>query len=156
MPNTSPSKVLNRGAVSENAVAENRLAYNVAGESDFQAAGVSALKVVLNILEKWQCTADQSQAILRLPKATFYRYKKNPENASITGDLLERLSYLLNIHATLRTVFSNPENVYGFMSMSNDNAYFDGRSPIQVLENGSFAAIYEVSKRIDALKGAGW
>ena len=82
--------------------------------------------------------------------------RKTQEGANITGDLLERLSYLLNIHATLRTVFSNPENVYGYMSMPNDNAYFDGRSPINVLESGSFANLYEVFRRIDALKSTGW
>lgn len=139
----------------KNTIAESSSAC-LANGSDVQAAGISALKTVLRILEKWQCSAEQAQAILRLPKATYYRYKKNPESANITGDLLERLSYLLNIHATLRTVFSNPENVYGFMGMPNDNAYFEGRSPVQVLESGSFANLYEVFKRIDALKSAGW
>jgi len=119
-------------------------------------AGTSALKAVFNILDKWQCSTEQAQAILRLPKATYYRYRSKPESATLTGDLLERLSYLLNIHASLRTVFSNPENLYGFMKMPNDNDYFDGRSPLEVLETGSFASLYEVFKRVDALKGSGW
>lgn len=117
-------------------------------------AGVPALKAVLKILDKWGCSSEQAQAILRLPKATYYRYKTKPELANITGDLLERLSYLLNIHASLRTVFSNPENLYGFMQMPNNNNYFNGASPIKVLEEGSFASLYEVFKRVDALKAA--
>jgi len=123
-------------------------------DENVKDAGVSALKAVLKILDKWDCSAEQAQAILRLPKATYYRYKAKPEVANITGDLLERLSYLLNIHASLRTVFSNPENLYGFMKMPNNNDYFNGESPIQVLENGSFANLYEVFKRVNALKGA--
>lgn len=137
----------------ENVGSENVGAENVSAEK-VKEAGVTALKTVLKILDKWDCSSEQAQAILRLPKATYYRYKAKPELANITGDLLERLSYLLNIHASLRTVFSNPENLYGFMQMPNNNDYFNGESPIKVLESGSFASLYEVFKRVDALKGA--
>tara|TARA_R110000803_G_scaffold90248_1_gene157550 strand:- start:5671 stop:5877 length:207 start_codon:yes stop_codon:yes gene_type:complete len=33
-----------------------------------------------------------------------------------------------NIHQSLKEVFSNPENVYGFMNMQNSNPYFNGKN----------------------------
>ncbi|MGS2743699.1 hypothetical protein ACU6TU_08885 [Halomonas sp. LS-001] len=38
------------------------------------------------------------QAILKLPKATFYKYRNHPESARLDKDQLTRISYLLNIH----------------------------------------------------------
>lgn len=109
-----------------------------------------------NILEKWGCSALQKQAILAIPKSTFHRYQKNPSTVSLNKDQLERLSYLANIHQALRLVFSNPDNVYGFMAMPNHNAYFNGRSPLSIISTGKFGALYEVFKRIDSMRNGQW
>lgn len=45
---------------------------------------------------------------------------------SLDDDQLARISLVLNIHASLRTIFDNPDNVYGFPSMNNHNPFFDG------------------------------
>jgi len=120
---------------------------------EVQATG---LKVVLNILDKWGCGPAQVQLILQVSRPAFYKYRRNPAGASLSGDQVERISYLLNIHQALRTIFRNPENIYGFMAMPNDNPYFNGRSPLAVISTGVFADLYETCQRIDALRGAQW
>lgn len=117
---------------------------------------VAGLKAAFNILERWGCTKTQQQAILSLPRATYYKYRQAPESAQLSHDHLERISYLLNIHASLGMVFENPENRYGFMKMANHNPYFNGRAPLELISTGSFAALYETFKRIDALRGGQW
>ncbi len=114
------------------------------------------LKAVFNILEKWGCQPEQVQAILQISRPAYYKYRKAPETASLTHDQVERLSYLLNIHASLRILFENPDNVYGFMGMQNDNPFFNGKSPLELISSGSFAALYETFRRIDALRGGLW
>lgn len=116
----------------------------------------AGLKAAFNILNKWGCTQEQAMSILRLPKATYYKYLNNPEAARLNDDQVERLSYLVNIHAHLRLLFENPENQYGFMSMKNNNPFFNGRSPLEIIATGSFAALYETHKRIDSLRGSQW
>ncbi len=116
----------------------------------------AGLQAVFNILDKWQCSPGQIQSILSISRAALYKYRQHPESASLTRDQLERLSYVLNIHASLRTLFDNPGNVYGFMSLANDNPYFNGRSPLEVISSGQFADLYETFKRIDALRGGLW
>lgn len=127
----------------------------LATETGKQASGVG-LKVALKILHHWGASPEQVQSILRISKASYYNYLKSPEAASLNPDQLERVSYLLNIHAALRTLFDNPENVYGFMAMPNDNPYFNGKSPLELIGTGQFAALYETFRRIDSLRGAAW
>jgi hypothetical protein len=69
---------------------------------------------------------------------------------------MQRISFVLNIHATLRLVFDNPDNVYGFASMANDNEFFNGRSPLEIMAQGDMISLYETFRRIDMLRGALW
>ncbi len=113
----------------------------------------TGLKVALNILDKWQSKEEQKQAILGMSRSTYYKCKANPKSARLSQDQVERISYILNIHQALRIVFSNPENVYGFMTMVNHNPYFEGQTPLALIATGRFGTLYEVFKRIDAMRG---
>lgn len=123
---------------------------------DKKQMAIAGLKAVLTLLDKWGASAEQAQAILQLSRASYYKFKKEPAAASLSHDQCERLSYLLNIHAALRTLFENPENIYGFMSMANHNPGFNGQSPLDIIGSGNFGALYEVHKRIDGLRGGQW
>jgi len=116
----------------------------------------AAFKMGVNILNKWECSVPQKLAILSIPRSTYHRYVKNDGAVSLSSDQLERLSYLANIHQALRLVFSNPDNVYGFMGMANSNPYFNGRTPLSIISTGSFGALYEVFKRIDSMRSGQW
>ena len=120
------------------------------------AMAKAGFKAADKILSQWDCTASQAQNILKLSKTTYHRYKANPDTVKLSDDQLERISYLLNIHQALRIVFSNPANVKGFMQMKNHNDFFAGRTPLEIIEDGKFGDLYEVSKRIDALRGGLW
>jgi len=69
---------------------------------------------------------------------------------------MQRISFMLNIHAALRTVFDNPDNVYGFPSKVNHNDFFNGRTPLEILSQGDMISLYETFRRINALRGAQW
>ncbi len=121
-----------------------------------QSLAIAGFKAADNILASWGCSALQSQQILKLSKSSYHKYKANPETTRLSDDQLERVSYLLNIHQALRIVFSNPQNVSGFMKMKNHNDYFAGRSPLEIIESGKFGDLYEVERRVDALRGGLW
>lgn len=115
----------------------------------------TSLRVAVNILRKWGMTTEQMTTILGVSSASINRVK-NKSVISLTRDQLERISYVLNIHAALKLVFDNPENTYNFVNMANHNPYFNGATPMSIMLNGSMASLYETHKRIDALRGAGW
>lgn len=118
----------------------------------------TGLRAAVAILEKWQSTTEQACDILRISRSTHARAKlRNSQwSVSLDADQMQRVSFVLNIHAALRLVFDNPENVYGFPSMANHNEFFNGRSPLDVMAQGDMISLYESYRRIDSLRGAQW
>lgn len=90
--------------------------------------------------------------ILGLEPVSFQEYLDNPSSAVLSDDQLKRSSYLANIHHALREVFSNPENVYGFMKMENHNPIFDGRTPLSILKDSDLNSFAEAFQSICKLK----
>jgi hypothetical protein len=119
---------------------------------------VTGLRAAVGILEKWGASSDQACRILRISRSTYTRARQlDPDWAvALDADQMQRISFVLNIHAALRLVFDNPENVYGFPSMANDNEFFNGRSPLEIMAQGDMISLYETFRRIDVLRGAQW
>ncbi len=113
------------------------------------------LRTALNILSKWKTSTEQAGNILRVSRSTISRARTD-KTVSLDEDQLKRVSLVLNIHSALRMLFDNPANVYGFMQMKNHNEFFNGRSPLEVVQNGDMIALYETFRRIDSLRGAQW
>ncbi|AWY44118.1 hypothetical protein DKY63_31090 [Pseudomonas putida] len=132
------------------------LAFQTQGFSKNQC--VTGLRAAVGILEKWQASSDQACRLLRISRSTYTRARQRDPGWSVAldADQMQRISFVLNIHATLRLIFDNPQNVYGFVSMPNDNEFFNGRSPLEIMAQGDMIALYETFRRIDALRGAQW
>lgn len=125
---------------------------------DVSSASTSAIgfNTAVKIMTNWGCKNDDMTHILRINRASFFKYKAAKSPFSLDRDQLTRISYVLNIHAALRTCFSNPENVTGFMTMENHNPYFDGRKPLDIIKKGSFPDLHEVFCRLDSMRSGGW
>ncbi|RYG18634.1 MAG: DUF2384 domain-containing protein [Chitinophagaceae bacterium] len=115
-------------------------------------AARAAISTALNIMDKWSCSEKEKMALLGIGRSTLHKYQSAPDSARLTPDLLERISYLLNIHAILRILFENPENVYGFVRMPNKNAFFNGKAPMEILASGLMSALYEVHRHLDGIR----
>lgn len=123
-----------------------------------RSKSATGLKAAVAILEKWGASGEQVAAILRVSRSTYARAKRpDPEwRVSLDDDQLTRISLVLNIHATLRMLFDNPTNLYGFMGMANHNTPFHGKSPLETISGGGILALYEAFRHIDCLRGAQW
>jgi hypothetical protein len=119
---------------------------------------VTGLRAAVGILDKWRASSDQACRILRISRSTYTRARQRDPDWAVTldADQMQRISFVLNIHAALRLVFDNPENVYGFPSMANNNDFFNGRSPLEIMAQGDMISLYETFRRIDVLRGAQW
>lgn len=118
--------------------------------------GAVALRAAVRIMEQWSATSKQIQSVLRISRCTYSRAKDQRRPVEVDSDQLARASLVLNIHAALRTIFDNPDNVYDFPSMKNDDAFFGGRSPLDLMSEGSLIQLYETFRRIDVLCRARW
>lgn len=113
------------------------------------------LRAAMRILDGWNATTEQASRILRISAVTRQKVSRD-SNASVRLDLdqQQRISLVLNIHASLRTVFANQENVQGFPSTENANDFFEGRSPLEVMAQGDMISLYETYRRIENLQQA--
>lgn len=113
----------------------------------------TGLKVALRIIHAWQATPAQACRILRISPSTFRRASKGARAGSrLDLDQHQRIGMVLSIHASLRTIFDNQENVQGFPGFSNLNPFFEGRSPIEIMATGDMISFYETYKRITQLQ----
>lgn len=112
------------------------------------------LRTALRILEKWKATTEQASSVLRVSRSSISRIQQG-KGVELDCDQLERASIVLNCHASLRLVFDNPENVYGFVGMENHNDFFNGRKPLEIMAQGDLMSLLETYKRIVEFCGAG-
>lgn len=119
---------------------------------------VAGLRAAVGIIEKWAASSEQACRILRISRSTHTRAKQRDPGWSVAldADQMQRISFVLNIHAALRLVFDNPDNVYGFPAMVNHNEFFNGRAPLEIMSQGDMISLYETFRRIDVLRGAQW
>lgn len=117
---------------------------------DHMAAG---LRAFFALAAHWRLNADQARVLLGQPsERTFYNWKAG-KVGSPSRDTMSRIGYLLGIHRALRTLFSNPENVYGWISRENDD--FNGQTPLQRMLGGDVTDLAYVRQYLDAMRG-GW
>lgn len=119
----------------------------------------AAFNVANNILDRWNCSGVQKEALLGMKRSALYKKiseSANKKPINLDRDQFDRVSYILNIHQALKMIFSNDENVYGFVNMPNHNPYFNGKTPMEIMESGALATLYEVYNRIDALRNGSW
>ncbi|MDX9698161.1 MAG: hypothetical protein RBT55_01140 [Rhodocyclaceae bacterium] len=104
----------------------------------------TGMQAAVRILARWGATQAQMRLILGVPRALL----SDVGQAALDGDQLDRISLILNIHAALRGIFSNPENLYGFVSMKNDNVFFKGRTPLDVMSDGDIQSLRDTYHHI--------
>jgi hypothetical protein len=117
-------------------------------------AGNKVLPVVFNILDKWNCSQANQMLLLGLTnRSTLTKYRAHPDKAKVSKDLLERMSYLLNIHKCLRILFSHDDSVYNWVNKPNKQAFFAGKTAMEVMTQGKVADLYNVATRLNAYRG---
>lgn len=114
------------------------------------AAGI---KAVFALAERWKIEKEQIRILLGRPsERTYYNWKAG-RIAVPSHDTMSRIGLLLGIHRALRTLFSNPENVYGWISRKNDD--FGGQTPLERMLGGEVMDLAYVRQYLDSLRG-GW
>jgi len=113
----------------------------------------AGLKAFFALADHWHLDAEQARILLGRPSArTFYNWKSGKVGKP-SHDTMSRLGYLLGIHRALRTLFSSPENVYGWVARANDD--FAGQAPLDRMLGGDVTDLAYVRQYLDAMRG-GW
>lgn len=116
----------------------------------------SLLPAVFNMFNQWRLTGAQQMTLLGLSnEKTLYNWKKQPEKAKLTRDLLERASYILGIYKSLQILLPDNALADTWLSTPNDNPLFNGTAPLDRLLAGQVVDLASVRNFLDAQRG-GW
>lgn len=123
----------------------------LAAITDAESAAMA--RAVMRLFERWGVSDAEARDILGgLAARTHARWKAG-EPGRIDRDLATRLSLLMGIHKGLRYLFTDPERGYAWVKKSNRD--FAGRTPVEIMAEGSLFALARVRSYLDAERG-GW
>jgi len=117
------------------------------------AEATAMARAVVRLFDHWQLSDAEAREILGGLAARTYARWKAGDIGRIDRDLATRLSLLMGIHKGLRYLFTDPQRGYAWVR--RPNADFAGRSPAQVMVEGSIFALARVRQYLDAERG-GW
>jgi len=117
----------------------------------YSAEPGSLLPAIFNIFSLWRLTGQQQMTLLGLSnEKTFYNWKRQPEKAKLTRDLLERASYLLGIYRALQILFPDEAQSDQWIHAPNDNPLFAGAAPIEKMLDGFVVDLAVVREYLDS------
>jgi len=123
------------------------------GPADLERLSGPAIRAFFKIAERWDLGGADQQALLGgISRSTLQRWKRD-QDALLTVDQLERVSYLLGIYKNLQVLL--PTTADGWVKRPNADPLFEGRSALEVMVEGGISALRAVRIHLDAQRG-GW
>lgn len=116
-----------------------------------QEEGEAGVRLVLRLFERWGLSDREARVLLGGVSARTYARWKAGEIGRLETDRKMRLSLLAGIHKALRSLFTEPERAYGWVT--RPNADFGGHRPLDVLLQGRMTDLLDVRAYLDAARG---
>jgi len=108
-----------------------------------------ALRTFFNIIVHWKVKDEDAQNLLGgVRDDTYCDYKKN-QNRVLDQDRITRISYLAGIFGALNSLHGE-ELADKWVTLSNSNRIFGGRTPLDYMIRGGIPAMQTVRRLLDA------
>lgn len=117
----------------------------------------AGLRTFARIVGLWKLPASDAMALLGVDsRSTYYDLLKRAREArevnGLNRDQLDRLSYLLGIYESIRTLFPHSEETRnGWVSRANAAPLFGGRSPVEIMRS-SMIGLYQTFAHLTAAR----
>jgi hypothetical protein len=113
-----------------------------------------ALRAFFRIAALWGLDTAQERTLLgHPPSSTFFKWKKSPQDANVSRDVLERISYVLGTFKALEILFPDPARADAWLKRPNDAPLFGGRSALDRMLGGNVSDLYVVRQYLDGQRG---
>lgn len=117
----------------------------------------AGLRAFARIAALWRLSVDEQLRLLgQPPRSTFYAWRKQPEQARLPRDTLERLSNLLGIYKSLQILLPDAAVADAWVRQPNQAAPFGGRSALDCMLAGNVSDLNLVRRYLDGVRGGGW
>ena len=123
------------------------------GPPDLERLSGPGIRAFFKIAELWDLSGAEQQALLGgISRSTLQRWKRD-QDALLSQDQLERISYLLGIYKNLQILL--PTTADGWVKRPNSAPLFGGQTALAVMVTGGMASLRQVRMYLDAQCG-GW
>jgi hypothetical protein len=113
----------------------------------------AGLKAFFGIAKDWHLSNEQQRILLGNPPAsTFYKWKKE-RLGTLSGDTLERISYVMGIYKALRILLPTEEQANNWIHKPNDAPLFNGQTALGKMLAGRVIDLADVRRYLDAQRG---
>lgn len=114
--------------------------------------GEAAIRGFQMIAEAWGLSTAEQLVLLGNPsRSAFFAWKKAP--VALSGDTMERISYLLGIWKALRILIPDDQQARAWIKKPSDNPMFGGQPPLAKLLQGRVLDLADVRRLLDARRG---
>ena len=123
---------------------------------DPERTAQATLRTFFNIARDWDLNAEQAMTLLGFDertRSTYFKWKREPENARLTKEKLERLSYIFGIYKDLHILLPKADSADRWIHRSNAATTFGGHSALERMLSGNVADLYVVRQYLDAQRG---
>jgi hypothetical protein len=118
-----------------------------------QRLSTSAIKVFVNIAEKWGLTEVQARGLLGgLASSTFHAWKTEPRGKKLDQDTLMRISLVIGIYKALNIYFGPPW-ADRWVVLANRGPMFAGQTPIDYMLRHGQPGMVQVRRMLDTWRG---
>ena len=113
-----------------------------------------ALRAFFRVAGLWALDTAQERTLLGNPPAsTYFKWKKAPEAANLSRDVLERISYVLGIYKALQILFADAARADAWIKRANEAPLFQGQSALERMLGGNVSDLFVVRQYLDAQRG---
>ncbi|WP_339119067.1 antitoxin Xre-like helix-turn-helix domain-containing protein [Halomonas sp. BMC6] len=116
----------------------------------------AVMRTFPNIAHEWELSDTGMATLLGLSSNVYREWAATPLQAHLTAEQLERASNLLGIYRSLTLLFPQVEHQQRWLHHLNDNAPFDGLSPMQLMHRGGLGALRALRAYLDAQRQGGF
>ncbi len=116
-------------------------------QSDPTISPSVAIRAAERIAERWSLKRQDLPALLATPPRTV-RFWREHTPAKLPADVLERIGHLVGIFDALHRIFG--DSIYADRWIHEANAAFANETPATLLLSGSFTALVDVRRYVEA------
>jgi hypothetical protein len=118
------------------------------------AAGIRAFERIAGL---WGLTVEEQIRLLgEPPRSTFFAWRKHPDKAKLSRDVLERLSNILGVYKSLAILLPDAKAADTWVRRPNAAPLFGGKSALDRMLAGNVSDLNLVRRYLDAQRGGGW
>jgi len=113
-----------------------------------------ALRTFFRIAESWDLSVEEQRTLLGRPaRSTFFSWRQHPEEATLSKDTLERISYILGIYSALQVLLPDEKAADAWVKKPNKASIFGGTSALDRMLSGNVSDLYVVRQYLDGQRG---